>query len=134
MNTLKATITATTSSEHLSILTVSVESDPFHLLLAETSDEKELLNTPVTLVFKETEVILSNLSIPTTANAQSAIVQKIERGVILSQITLLYHNSIITALVPTLTFEPLAITEGDTVNWMVSPSEISLLRGHTNGI
>lgn len=133
MNILKATITATTSSEHLSILTVSVENDPFHLLLAETSDEKALLNTPVTLVFKETEVILSNLSIPTTANTQIAIVQKIERGVVLSQITLLYHTFTLTALVPTLTFEPLTITEGDEVSWMVQPSEISLLR-ETHGI
>lgn len=134
MNTLKATITAAVSSEHLSILTVSVENDPFHLLLAETSDEQELLNTPVTLVFKETEVILSNLYIPTTANTHNAIVQKIERGAVLSQITLLYHTYSVTALVPTPTFEPLEIREGDTVSWMVQPSEISLLRGHSNGI
>ena len=131
MNTLSATITATASSEHLSILTVAVGEDNFHLLLVEQC--RESIGETLKLVFKETEVILSNLSIPTTANTHSAIVQRIERGVVLSQITLLYHTFTLTALVPTLTFEPLDIAEGDTVNWMVQPSEISLLR-ETHGI
>lgn len=131
MNTLPATITAVTISEHLSILTVSVGDEPFHLLLAEASDTP--IGTNVTLAFKETEVILSKEPINTTANIQRASVQKIERGVVLSQITLFYHETIITALVPTLTFETLKIAEGDNLFWMVQPSEISLLRG-SNGL
>lgn len=131
MNTLPATITAVTISEHLSILTVSVENKLFHLLLAEASDTP--IGTNVTLAFKETEVILSKEPSNTTANIQCASVQKIERGIVLSQITLFYHETIITALVPTLTFETLKIAEGDTLYWMVQPSEISLLRG-SNGI
>jgi len=51
----------------------------------------------------------------------------------LSQITLLYHETIITALVPTLTFDTLEINETNNIYWMVQPSEISLLRG-SNGI
>lgn len=131
MNTLSATLTAITASEHLSILTVAVGEDNFHLLLAEQCHDA--IGLPLTLAFKETEVILTKGSTPTTANSQTAIIQKIERGIVLSQITLLYHTFTITALVPTLTFELLAITEGDTVNWMVQPSEISLLR-ETHGI
>jgi len=131
MNTLKATITAVTASEHLSILTVSVGDELFHLLLAEASNTP--IGTNVTLAFKETEVILSKEPSNTTANIQRASVQKIEQGVVLSQITLFYHETIITALVPTLTFETLKIAEGDTLYWMVQPSEISLLRG-SNGI
>lgn len=129
MNILPATITAITTSEHLSILTVAVGDDPFHLLLAEASDADDLIGTNVTLAFKETEVILSKDPINTTANIQSATVQKIEQGIVLSQITLLYHETIITALVPTLTFESLKIAQDDNVYWMVQPSEISLLRG-----
>ncbi|MGA9047108.1 TOBE domain-containing protein [Sulfuricurvum sp.] len=131
MNTLPATITAVTTSEYMSILTVSVGNEPFHLLLAEASDEA--IGTNVTLAFKETEVILSKTSSPTTANSGRALVQKIEKGVVLSQITLTYHETTLIALVPTLTFNTLMIVEGDEVSWMVQPSEISLLRG-THGI
>ncbi|MCK9372625.1 MAG: hypothetical protein M0P91_05465 [Sulfuricurvum sp.] len=131
MNTLPATITAVTASEHLSLLTVDVRDEPFHLLLAEASEA--LIGNSVTLAFKETEVILSTHSAATTANSARAIVQKIESGIVLSQITLAYHETNLIALVPTLTFNSLAIHEGDEVSWMVQPSEISLLRG-THGI
>lgn len=133
MNTLPATITAVSTSEHLSILTVAVGADPFHLLLAEASNADELVGTNVTLAFKETEVILSKLLSATTANIHRAAVLRIERGIVLSQITLTYGDTPITALVPTLTFDTLGIREGDDVYWMVQPSEISLLRG-SNGI
>lgn len=126
MNTLSATITAVTASEHLSILSVAVANEPFHLLLAEASDME--VGTNVTLAFKETEVILSKNSTTTSANCARATVQKIESGIVLSQITLTYHEMNLIALVPTLTFNILAIDEGDDVSWMVQPSEISLLR------
>lgn len=128
MNILNATLTAITSSEQLSILTVSVGDDPFYLLLVEQCHEP--IGEPLKLVFKETEVILSKTAVSTTANIQSAVVQKIERGNVLSQISLKYRTSTITALVPTLSFNTLDIHEEDEVFWMVQPSEISLLRGH----
>jgi molybdopterin-binding protein len=131
MNILSATITAVTASEHLSILTVEVGDDSFHLLLAESSDAP--IGTNVTLAFKETEVILSKGSTTTTANCGRATVQKIEQGIILSQITLTYYETNFIALVPTLSFNTLMIAESDEVSWMVQPSEISLLR-ETHGI
>lgn len=131
MNILHATITALTASEHLSILTVAVGDDPFHLLLAEVSDEA--IGTAVTLAFKETEVILASAPAATTANIHRAIVHKIEQGNVLSQIILAYRETTLMALVPTLTFDTLMIDEGDEVYWMVQPSEISLLR-ETHGI
>ncbi len=127
MNTLKATITAVTASEHLSILSVAVANEPFHLLLAEASDAQ--IGADVTLAFKETEIILSKNVTATSANCARATVQKIENGIVLSQITLTYHDTNLIALVPTLTFNTLAIGEGDEIHWMVQPSEISLLRG-----
>jgi len=128
MNILPAIITTVTTSEHLSCLGVLVGQETFYLLLAEASDAEELAGTNVTLAFKETEVILAQVFTTTTANIHRATVQKIERGVVLSQITLLYHETTITALVPTLTFELLDIAQGNEVSWMVQPSEISLLR------
>lgn len=131
MNTLQATITAVTASEHLSILTVAIKEDSFHLLLAEASDAS--IGSNVTLAFKETEVILASTPVATTANIHRATVSKIEQGNVLSQITLTYHEATLMALVPTLTFDTLMINEGDEVYWMVQPSEISLLR-ETHGI
>lgn len=128
MNTLPATLTAITASEHLSILTVAVGGDHFHLLLAEACLDE--IGTPLTLAFKETEVLLASSSTATTANIQRAVVSQIEQGSVLSQITLTYHEYTLSALVPTFTFNTLHIVEGDEVFWMVSPSEISLLRGH----
>ena len=128
MNTLPATLTAITASEHLSILTVAVGGDHFHLLLAEACLDG--IGTPLTLAFKETEVLLASSSTATTANIQRAVVSQIEQGSVLSQITLTYHEYTLSALVPTFTFNTLHIVEGDEVFWMVSPSEISLLRGH----
>ena len=56
MNTLSATLTSVTASEHLSLLTVLVGEDPFYLLLAQHCHDP--IGTSLTLVFKETEVIL----------------------------------------------------------------------------
>jgi len=127
MNTLSATLTAHTSTEHVSLLTTSVGEDHFYLLLAEPCHDR--VGAQLTLAFKETEVILASAHSATTANIQRAIVSKIERGTVLSQIALTYHETSLIALMPTLTFNTLAIGEGDEIHWMVQPSEISLLRG-----
>lgn len=128
MNTLSATLTAITASEHLSILTVAVGEDNFYLLLAEACHDG--IGETLTLAFKETEVLLASSATNTTANIQRAVIDKIDRGSVLSQITLTYHENTVTALVPTLIFNTLNIDVGDNVFWLVSPSEISLLRGH----
>ncbi|MDD3770616.1 hypothetical protein E0765_05430 [Sulfuricurvum sp. IAE1] len=126
MNILSAKIAAITASEHLSILSVAVGDDTFHLLLAEVSDAT--VGADVTVAFKETEVILSPETAASTANRARARVRTIERGIILSHVTLSYRDTTVRALVPTLTFHSLDIREGDNVGWMVQPSEISLLR------
>jgi len=128
MNTLRATLRTVVSSEHLTCLSVSVKDDTFHLLLAEQCHDT--IGEPLMLVFKETEVLLASTPTATTANIHRAVINKIEQGNVLSQITLNYHDSTITALVPTLTFNTLHLQEENEVFWMVSPSEISLLRGH----
>lgn len=129
MNTLPATITAITTSHHLSSICVAVDEDLFHLLLAEASDREGLLHTNVTLAFKETEVILAAAMGYSTANIHRGYVEEIQPGIVLTHVTLSYREFTITALVPTLTFEMLNIQQGDPISWMVQPSEISLLRG-----
>lgn len=127
MNTLTATITAITASDHLSSLCVAVGDDTFHLLLAEHSHDR--VGDTLTLVFKETEILLSKSLTPSTANTHTATIVRIERGKVLTQISLAYRDTPLTALVPTATFEPLEMKETEVVGWMVSPGEISLVRG-----
>lgn len=133
MNTLQATISGIASSGHLSSIRVSIGEDAFHLLLAEHTDDL-MLNHSVTLAFKETEVILAKGVVSSSANVHSASVKMVEKGDILSQITFVYQDIDLKALVPTLTFEALDIREGDTIHWIVQPSEISLLRSSSHGI
>jgi len=130
MNILPATITTITTSEHLSCISVAVGDDSFHLLLAEASNVEDLLLTNVTLAFKETEVILSKVFTPTSANLLQGTIHTIKKGSVLSEVILNYQGTTVTALVPTITFNTLNILEGNSVSWMVQPSEISLLRGH----
>lgn len=127
MNILPATLASVTVSEHLSSLCVRVQDDLFTLLLAEPSQDR--IGDTITLAFKETEILLSKSVIPSTANAHAAAILRIERGTVLSEIELAYGDTALRALVPTATFDPLELHEGDTVGWMVSPAEISLLRG-----
>ena len=126
MNTLPATLTAITSSDHLSCLSATVGEDTFHLLLAEPFCEP--LGTPLTLAFKETEVILAADASPCTANGAYGTIRSIRRGDVLSEVAFEYGDLLLRALVPTLTLDPLGLEVGMRVAWAVQPSEISLLR------
>ena len=128
MNTLSATIAEIAASDHLSCLSATVGEDTFHLLLAEPFDEPT--GFPVILAFKETEVILTKEPSPSTANRAMAMIRKIRRGEVLTEVTLEYGQTSLAALVPTLTFDPLGLEEGMSVGWMVQPGEISLMRGN----
>ncbi|MGW8168597.1 MAG: hypothetical protein ACWGHH_01140 [Sulfurovaceae bacterium] len=128
MNQLKGQITSIQSSQHLSLVNVEVAGDSLHLLLLEKPIET--VGSEVDLVFKESEVILSKEAICSTANICRGVIGKIEEGEILTYVTLFYNNIKIAALVPTATFTPMACKTDDIVYWIISPSEISLQRGH----
>ena len=134
MNILPATIISILSSEHLSCVDVRIGTDLFHLFLVEVLDEKHHLQKNVRLAFKETEVILSKGVVSSSANVAEATIQKIEKGVVLTQIILLYGTMEIKTLLATPTFEALHVSQGDTITWMLQPSEISLLWSNNYGI
>jgi hypothetical protein len=128
MNILPATITDIKTSEHLSSLEVSVFGEPFHLLLAEPTDPVRMQGTPVTLVFKETEVILAASAETASANVHTAHITALIPGTVLTEVTLAYHDITIKALVPSAMFCADSFRIGQTISWLVNPSEISLLR------
>ncbi|MGD9968934.1 MAG: hypothetical protein AB7S65_00625 [Sulfuricurvum sp.] len=126
MNTLKATLSGITVSSHISFIDVSVGEDVLHLLLAEPI--QAVLHKEVTLVFKETEIILSRDFVRTTANVLTGLIRHIRWGEILSSVELAYHDTTIRALVPTRTLQEQGFMEDEKVYWMIQPSEISLRR------
>lgn len=128
MNILHGIVSSVSASEHLTCMGVDVAGELFHLLLVESLGES--IGTKVTLAFKESEVILLKESIVSTANAHAGVITSIKKGVVISNIALSYQNNTISALVPTLIVKTIDLKEGDTLCWMVNPSEISLLRSH----
>ena len=130
MNQLQAIVKGVESSKHLTHLRVVCDDEPLHLLLAERCDLSEYLDHPVTLAFKESEVILLKEAASSTANLFHGTLTRIEKGEILTQVTLETLCQSITALVPTVTFDAMMMEIGDKICWILNPSEISLLRGH----
>jgi molybdopterin-binding protein len=129
MNTLCASVTTIENSSHLCALGVTVFSDSFELILVETPTLKN--GDTVTIVFKETEVILQKSPLQvSSANTQRGIIETIESGIVLTSVTLTYHETVIVSLITTNAYKRLGLTIGDEVSWMIQPSEISLLRGH----
>lgn len=127
MNTLNACVTSMDLSTHLCALRTMVGNDTFELILVE--NPSLIQGDSVTLVFKETEVILLKPPISiSSANVQHATIKSIESGIVLTSVTLTYHETIIVSLITTSAFKRLELSVGDFVIWMVQPSEISLLR------
>jgi molybdopterin-binding protein len=130
MNQLIAVVEAVESSAHLSHLRVVCHGSTLHLLLAEVCSIEEYRGHKVTLAFKESEVILLTETIPSTANILSGTIESIDKGAVLTQVSIASLDHSIVALVPTATFDAMMLNIGNGVSWMVSPSEISLLRGN----
>lgn len=129
MNILNASVTSMDLSTHLCSLRAIVGADIFELVLVE--NPSLLQDDSVTLVFKETEVILAKPPISiSSANVLNATIKSIENGIVLTSVTLTYHNTTVVSLITTNAFKRLELGIGDKVVWMVQPSEISLLRGH----
>jgi molybdopterin-binding protein len=128
MNKLKGYIDSIQSSEHLSCVGVKTNGGLLYLLLLEKPTET--IGSEVNLVFKESEVILSKELVKSTANISCGVINKIQKGKILTHIALLYNDIEIIVLVPSATFDMMEFKLNDTVYWIINPSEISLQRSH----
>ncbi|MDD5358676.1 MAG: hypothetical protein PHI79_02335 [Sulfurovaceae bacterium] len=128
MNKLKGYIDSIQSSEHLSFIGVKTNGGLLYLLLLEKPIET--IGSEVNLVFKESEVILSKELVKSTANISCGVINKIQKGKILTHIGLLYNDIEIIVLVPSVKFDMMELKLNDTVYWIINPSEISLQRSH----
>ena len=84
------------------------------------------------MLFKETEIALAkNLSgMISLRNRISVIVQSIERGDILSAVTLDYDSKRLVSVITSRAIERLQINVGDQLEALVKANEIALMAGH----
>lgn len=134
MNKLKGQIAAVDSNSHMALVDVAVGPDIFTATLLETPQTAPYLQAgrEVTLLFKETEVSLAkNLSgLLSLRNRFAATVRAIERGTILSAVTLDYRGMPLVSIITTRSVARLQLAVGDTVEALIKANEIALREGH----
>jgi molybdate transport system regulatory protein len=133
MNKLTGIITQIQQSGSILLVDIAVDGHGFSALLIESATHPQWLQTgnTINLVFKETEVTLAkNLSgIISMRNRMKCKVEHIERGGLLSKITLKFQNRhTITSAITTRAVEALQLTIGDEVEALVKSNEISLMK------
>jgi molybdate transport system regulatory protein len=132
MNRLPGTIVKIQQSGAILLVDVEVEKQVFSALLIESVQQPEWLESGknVDVVFKETEVSLAkNLSGQISMrNRMKCTVQVIDRGDLLSKITLNFRNHILTSAITTRSVDSLQLVIGDEVEALVKANEVSLMK------
>lgn len=132
MNKLTGIITQIQLSGAILLVDVAVDGHGFSALLIKSATHPEWLQTgnTIDLVFKETEVTLAkDLSgIISMRNRMKCKVISIERGELLSRISLNFRNYTIASAITTRAVDALHLTIGEEVEALVKSNEISLMK------
>jgi len=114
------------------LVDVDVDGHEFSAMLIESANHPAWLHTgnTVNLVFKETEVSLAkgltgNISL---RNRMMCFVQNIERGELLSKITLTFKQYTIASAITTRALDSLQISIGDEIEALIKSNEVSLMQ------
>ncbi len=118
----------------MSLVDVAVGQDTFTATLLETPETADYLqlNNQVTLLFKETEIALAkNLSgMISLRNRVTVRVLNIERGDILSAVTLDFQGKRLVSVITSRAIDRLEINIGDSLEALIKANEIALMAGH----
>ena len=132
MNKLPGKISKVQQSGAILLVDVDVDGHGFSALLIESATHPEWLQAgnTIDLVFKETEVTLAkNLSgIISMRNRMKCTVQRIERGELLSKISLKFQEYLVTSAITTRAVDSLQLAIGDEVEALVKANEVSLMK------
>lgn len=132
MNKLTGTISKIQQSGAILLVDVDVEGHSFSAMLIESATQPEWLQTgnTIELIFKETEVSLAkNLSgMISMRNRMKCIVLEIDRGELLSKVSLQFQKYTITSAITTRSVNSLDLKIGDEVEALVKANEVSLMR------
>jgi molybdate transport system regulatory protein len=132
MNKLPGRIKQIQKSGAIMLVDVDVNGHGFSVLLIESVIHPQWLQTGniISLVFKETEVSLAKglsgkLSL---RNRMICTVQQIERGELLSKITLQFQQYSIASAITTRAVDSLQIKVGEEIEALVKANEVSLMQ------
>jgi len=132
MNKLSGIISKIQQSGAILLVDVDVDGHGFSAMLIESATHPEWFQEGnlIDLVFKETEVSLAkNLSgMISMRNRMKCTVQHIERGELLSKISLKFQKHIVTSAITTRSVDSLQLAIGDEVEALVKSNEVSLMR------
>jgi molybdate transport system regulatory protein len=130
MNKLNAKIVRIESNAHMSLVDLAVGDDIFSATLLETPTQVNYLqlDKKVSVLFKETEVSLAkNLTgLISLRNRLKVKVKAIERGAILSAITLNYQHQELVSVITTRAMDQLALAIGDEIEALIKANEVML--------
>lgn len=131
MNKLKGIITQIQQSGAILLVDVDVDGHGFSALLIESATKCEWLQIGhvVNIVFKETEVSLAKglLGLLSMRNRMMCKVKKVERGELLSKITMQFREHSICSAITTRAVDSLQISVGDDIEALVKANEVSLM-------
>lgn len=132
MNKLPGIISHIQQSGSILLVDVAVNGCGFSALIIESANQPDWLceGNEVDVVFKETEVSLAmNLSgIISTRNRMKCTVQRIDRGVLLSKVSLKFREYTVASAVTTRAIDALQLKIGDEVEALVKANEVSLMK------
>ncbi len=130
MNTLNGIISEITTEGALSLVKIKVEDILFTSIIIDTPETLSLLNVgnPVTVLFKETEVIISKTKVEDISlqNILPCTVQNIKKNRLLCQLTLTWKEYCIDSIITTTAFENMNLQQGSIVYAMIKTNEIML--------
>ena len=133
MNKLIGKVILVETSSHMSMVDIDVDGDFFSSIVLETPASAPYLKkeSPVTLLFKETEVSIGkNLSgLISLRNRFKATISGLEKSDSLTKVFLNYKNKEIISIISTRSAQKLELVQGDAVEWLVKTNEVSLKDG-----
>jgi molybdate transport system regulatory protein len=130
MNSLSGIINQIEVNGSLSLVGIKVGDCDFKSIVVETPETAEFLKIdgPIKVLFKETEVVISTDENPQISlrNKMKAIIQSIEKGKLLSKITMDTNAGNVTSIITTNAVIQLNLVEGSNVLAMVKTNEVLL--------
>jgi len=130
MNKLQGRISVVRSIEHMSQVEVDIAGARFTTVILETAETLSYLKvgSPVKIIFKETEVILSSRSLASTtlSNQIPGVIKGMEVGELLTRIEVESMAGKVNAVVTSHSLRSMKIDLGETVYLYVNPNELML--------
>jgi molybdate transport system regulatory protein len=128
MNRLQGVVASVEASGDIRLVGVCVEEEIFSIVVIESRDDHLTVGQKVFLLFKETEVAIAKdfqgkISL---RNQFKGLIESIEKGKILSEISLNYKGNIINSIITTRSVEDLELKKGDRATAFVKTNELMI--------